>query len=116
MFRGLALAAAILPAALSGAASAAEFVGAGQTGRLLLSMFGCERRSDFERYIDLIRQEDDEAGSAFLLKRYPSCRDLAEGTVGVVEERTILAPQIACFRPKGQPECLWLPANAVSKP
>lgn len=116
MFRTWVLAAALVLAALSDAAGAAEFVGTGQRGRLSLLMLGCEARADMERVTELFRQGDKVAANAFISQRVPACRPLDAGTVGVVEDRTILPPQLVCLRPQGEPTCLWLPANTIGKP
>lgn len=116
MFRVLAFITALMSAAIGSTAGAAEFVGTGERARLPLLMLGCERRTDMERIIELHRQGDKEAANALIGQRVPSCRPLDAGTVGVVEDRTIMPPQLACLRPLGEPTCLWLPANTVGKP
>lgn len=77
----------------------------------------CRSSDDTSRILDLARAKDTAAMVAFALGH--KCKFLRDGQPGTVESVALLSSQI-CFRPVGEPDCLWaaeafvhLPAETV---
>lgn len=73
----------------------------------------CITPYDFSRVASLLLDDDLKAALAFA--RQHGCHAVTEGTIGKVEgissDRTL-----ECFRPKGEPDCLWTNSHFIGPP
>ncbi|WP_345822410.1 hypothetical protein ABC766_12930 [Methylobacterium fujisawaense] len=106
------LLAAVAVAATVAPAGAADFVMAGKPGRLETGFIGCRDKDDLSKVKSLFLAGDKEAAIKFVTRKIPDCRPFSEGVTGIVEENSVWSNS-TCLRPKGEPDCFWLPMPFV---
>jgi hypothetical protein len=72
----------------------------------------CAEGGDVDRLFDLIQDHDEEAAIRFSLEH--NCRRLLPGTLGKIEDVSVFHWRY-CFRPRGEPDCVWIKATSVSR-
>ena len=68
----------------------------------------CHSVDDLGRYYELSQSGDTEAANSFVAER---CAWMAGGTDVMVEDSSWKGA--LCVRPRGSPDCLWVPSDAV---
>jgi hypothetical protein len=72
----------------------------------------CAEGGDVDRLFDLIQDHDEEAAARFSLEH--GCRRLLPSTLGKIEDVSVFHVRY-CFRPRGEPDCVWVRASSVSR-
>ena len=71
----------------------------------------CAEGSDVDRLFDLIQDHDEEAATRFFME-HDDCRRLLPETLGKIEDLSVFHWRY-CFRPRGEPDCVWVKASSV---
>jgi hypothetical protein len=71
----------------------------------------CAEGGDVDRLFDLIQEHDEEAATRFFMQ-HDDCRRLLPETLGRIEDVSVFHWRY-CFRPKGEPDCVWVMASSV---
>lgn len=96
-------------------AYAGDFVPSGNRGVLKSSFIGCGKLDDLTKVARLMDEDDREALSKFVMRSTNTCRVVEARTTGVVESNSAWS-SATCLRPKGEPDCIWLPMGLVVAP
>ena len=101
--------------ATASANSAESFVKIGKPGKVDIGFIGCKTKDNLSKIKSLFQADDREAMAKLAISKVPDCQAIKVGTVGMVEGLSAWSGDI-CLRPKGEPECFWLPTNFVVAP
>jgi len=74
--------------------------------------FGCPTEEVYEKWLNTVLEKGDEA--AFDAAVRGGCKLVNSDTAGVVVKMSSHRLSAACVRPKGEPDCLWIPDSRLS--
>jgi hypothetical protein len=77
-----------------------------------IAAVACAEGGDVDRLFDLLQGHDEEAAIKFSVEH--GCRRLLLGTLGKIEDVSVFHGRY-CFRPRGEPDCVWVRASSVSR-
>lgn len=76
---------------------------------------GCKDKDDTKKVKALYSANDRVAAMKYAAARPDTCMLLPAGTLGTVQHLSGWSAD-SCIRPKGEPECFWVPVNFVVAP
>ena len=74
--------------------------------------YACREADNIDRLFDLVQEHDEEAAARFFME-HEDCTRLPPETIGKIEDVSVFHWRY-CFRPRGEPDCVWAKASSIS--